>query len=378
MAVKSPFPVSNVIEFASSMGEEIYDPHSDKNEYFVGLTDRFHERFLGRANSTKPGHEVEFIFLKSQEFNAWAASHRGHDVIAMNAAVVAILANLFARLMSDPQSMSWIGNAGSETLAAISVKEGLHSRLLVGARQRPKDALRGRVAHHMASLASMWVFQHELAHIWNGHVDLLHERRGFRSIDELKAASRTGIGSLDLQTLEMDADSYATTNVLLQAIQPRLDRPSDFSELTFPEFEEIGPGASMAYIAMFAIYFLFRSFDEALNLGVDLDRASHPPAPVRQGFAMTSAMVTIETHFGIPQSRTRALAKTVVSHAEEAFARITERQPILVDDALKSWNRDFAARVFRNWNALRPDLDRLKRGGNLPPVSTAWDEAPPS
>jgi hypothetical protein len=181
-----------------------------------------------------------------------------------------------------------------------------------------------------------------------------------RAIDELLMISPgSGMGELDAKTLEMDADVFAITAVLLQSLSG--SRPGKWIN---PKFDDInGDGASAAANALFAIYLIWRMFDEACDLA-NVERRSHPPVPMRQAMMFAAASTALTERHGFEASKAQAVLMAAMISAELCYAK-TKSRPIDVAAIKLSAPQEgqaYVGRLIGNLEVLKPRLEVLLRG----------------
>ena len=207
----------------------------------------------------------------------------------------------------------------------------------------------------LSLLALGFMFEHELGHIFNGHTVWLNQELGFRILAEVGASNIPGLSGVDLQTLEMDADAFATLDGY-----NRLGAADD----------SFGSRQASTFALIFAYYCVWRMFSGHVTNDLDAILAEdHPPAIYRQRFSiglvlellLRDGIYTAET-VGEPIS-------AAIAAAEGAFRTLTG-VPIAIEiHAPETFQKsgELLARLTENWKLLRPQLDVLKRGGVLAP-----------
>ena len=289
-----------------------------------------------RADKTKPGHEVLVGYLENDEFNAFAATIDGHDVIALNIGVLKL--GRGALIKNVNTDIPW--------LKARKFAQG--------------EALLER--------ATQFVFMHELGHIWNGHTSFANQYLGLRVLDELRVtASLSAEQAVDWQTLEMDADGYAAANMVENSIGQSRDHPDSFKHLDLEFDKTYGASASAVAESMFAMYLVWRMFDEAFD-AANLKAADHPSAPMRQRIIVGATAAALVQRHGYSIENAYEMLLIVARVAETFHSAAAGRA--FDAGAFKSAMEDtgYLNSLLRNWADLRPRLEKLKRGGNLPPV----------
>jgi hypothetical protein len=205
------------------------------------------------------------------------------------------------------------------------------------------------------------VFLHELGHIGKGHTLLVAKEFGLPFIDELRmASSGSGIGETDAHALEMDADVFAITAVILQVMSG-----SKSGSWIDPRFEELnGVGAASVASALFAIYLICRMFDEACGLG-NVGIRSHPSAPMRQGMILAMALDVLSKQHGFEAAKAEAVLVAAMMSAERCYGQMRGRPIDLtaIEYSVSQEGQKYVEGLIRNLGVLRPRLELLC-GGN--------------
>jgi len=303
-------------------------------EDMIGTLTQFNQLATNHANTRHPGHFIDIGFFDSDEVNAFAATWEGIDAIAISWGCTTVLRTLFDSALEKP-GFPWVPD---------------HQRI--------------SASMWLYECAKHFIFLHELGHIWNGHTSLLNQRGVLPFIEELSVFPDQGLGSLDRQTMEMDADGFAAANIFSLGLYvhkfPTVNRQIE---------EEYGVGATGLAMASLAIYLVFRMYDEA----IDFDHAAvrvHPSAPLRQRMIAGSLAVAAAKENVFSSEQAMQLIVRGMSSAEDVYSRIrgTKRDDEAFIAALGEEGERYLRRLLRQWHILRPQLDPLKRGGVLPPV----------
>jgi hypothetical protein len=298
-------------------------------EWFAGAVEHL-------AALTKPGHTVLAGFLEDDEFNACACTVDGHDVVAVNLGILRESRRVCSMALASDVDIPWLQSDPSIRSAGLPI---------------------------IWTTAVRFVFLHELGHIWKGHTSLAATEFGLRFIDELRmASSGSEIGETNAQTLEMDADVFASTTIMLQVVTGAENISRNRSWID-PKFDELnGRGASAVASALFAIYLVWRMFDEACVLE-NIEIRSHPPAPMRQSIILAAALDTLTKRHGFEFSKAGAVLTAAMQSAERCFAR-TRGRPVdmaSIAQTISEEGKEYMNRLISNLQVLQPRLDLVKR-----------------
>ena len=206
--------------------DQIYVPDPLKSEtdaWLKGLLVRS-EGWVGnfsRHCDDPSTFKIEIEFFESDDFDAYAAVEGGVDVIRISLGLVFILRDLFDRILSHPDTLTFLGGTALENdrtnYPADQKSIDLAAAMQRGRIYKPKDASRVALADYLFSCAFDFVLSHELFHLFFGHVDYLKLKTGFHVLSELNPII-SGLTNLDRHTLERDADRNAVFNTMARVV----------------------------------------------------------------------------------------------------------------------------------------------------------------
>lgn len=357
------------------MPNYVPDPNGDQNDQWLfELLNRLRgecAKWVLEGLKIESGVDVEFNY--DGEFNAYATIEGGVDVVRINLGVIYILRDLFNRMLSHPQILRDIGNPSIETNVAnypanrktIDLSTAMRE---VDVTQLPKDPTRRNLANWLFFVSVEFIFFHELFHIIHGHVDYLKSLGGLRAISE-SGLELHRLNDLDRHTIEMDADRMAADAMLSRIFGPLLYTQVQFQSLDDPL---ILPRSQRLLGFCFALYTCFRIFaDDSLAHSEDqILRLRHPPAQLRQLSAILDATYLVRNSGYLPEITIEQVQGKAVIECELAFTRLLNDPNARSADILLTVSKQLNMRTkFReHWSLLRPKLDLLKRGGELPPL----------
>jgi hypothetical protein len=347
--------------------EELAPPLVLTQESLFGkLVASFYERARARINVQCPepaSVRLEIGILPYQDFNAWACTYKGVDLIALHSGAIYILRDLFDYMLSNPVVLPQIGNPSSEVAQEYyNIETDTFIAIHSVRRFEPKDSARSDYAATLFQIGLNYIFQHELGHIFNGHTLWLTQTYGTRVLAEVGAASIPNIDLLHLQTLEVDADSFAT-----------LDCLSRFCGLTIsggvPQTRPsiLGATREAIFSVLFALYCTWRiQAPEPVVTLPEVLQADHPPAAQRQRFIASLLLQFTVQHGAFNATDVTDIIKSVIIEAENIFAALTGK-PIDSDLYSRTWDQtvELLQLLHQNWKNLRPQLVPLMRGGRF-------------
>lgn len=215
------------------------------------------ERSVPEHRDHPPFH-VDYI--KSAEANAMAFRHDGFSFIGLTIPLIEVAGQLCTRLCNSIELLSALGLGLTQ-----DVSEAFGSVLL--------------------KILLFFVVSHEYTHIVHGHP--LSEATDSQPINEILMGGQ--VGSLDEQTLEADADSYAIYHVMENWIRGVERSPSitllNMNCASVDDQDELLFGCIVVAIGA---YFVLRPVPELDAKNVYNLR--HPPHPVRLNSLMETAI----------------------------------------------------------------------------------------
>jgi len=314
-----------------------------------------------------PGYRVDIAISEDVKYNALATTDDKGDLVVTSANLPLALEAIFKRALCFKSVIPFAGSFDEDHIDPEPVNRSDLIYFLDSNVPRigfPSDETRSRLASHLTVVAMDFVFEHELGHIWNGHTSLFRSH-GLSAIEEIEKKPDSRIPKIDLQTLEMDADAFAGTAMSGRTYSEHTWLPA------FPKWEdEFGVGSTYLMLRMFAVYLALRCMDEAATLA-KVEMRKHPPIYVRHFIILASWMGAISRSTGRDVNELYKMHPYVAGAAENTFAALTGREVDLsgLNMAFSAEAREYHKSLLKNWALLRPQLDTLKRGGNLAPVS---------
>jgi hypothetical protein len=335
------------------------------------------QRYLGRLQASNYVVErppIQFGLIENLGLRAFATAPPEADFIGINAGLISVTQDLFLSIMAHPEMLPHIGKSADETspnFHGMSVPDALRANPLYSQPIRPKDGTRTSYATMLASIARLFLVNHEFCHLFNGHMDWRQKRLGAKSIDDIASVEITNPSDLDMQTLEMDADCYGVTHTLLDFLRSDLSQSLPHPNLqTYPD---------ALFAVHFAVYCMYRLFnDTPMNADTDLlGRGNHPPAILRN-FMVTA---TLCTHISQDNDISRLIPKDIfdlmttraIRCGEAAFGFLTGHPWDMESAFYKSRYPEgilekctqASSKLLKNWEVVKEQLQPFKRGKQL-------------
>jgi hypothetical protein len=232
------------------------------------------------------------------------------------------------------------------------------------------------LAAALFDVAMDFALMHEVGHLWNGHVDLLHAEIGPLPFQEMRLGDEKGFDPAEAQALEFDADSFAAQKVFARAF--RENQFSEFSDglLKDHRLPLDGDHTATWYFTWFALYAFFRLFDEACAVA-GVQQRPQPRAALRQACLLSTiaAVCARQGWSKLAMPNWEVLATGAGLEAERAICRL--RRTAADANAFQSvWEGpafDQIESYLQTWEGLGSRLKPLKRG-----AMAAKSEAPPA
>ncbi|HEY9048287.1 MAG TPA: hypothetical protein VIN08_20410 [Ohtaekwangia sp.] len=343
-------------------------------DLFTDIRRRFSavNTFLKHSYPNLP--EIHLDFIENDSLNAAATKYKGNYFIGINLGSYFLIYDMFMKMLASKSVWPKIGNNQLETdhkkilKAYINIYDKITFRFDNQDIAIPQDKLRLEFAILCTNHAFDFLIYHEIAHILRGHVgylaSLIENNFYWREFDNL--SQRSKLPSDVSQTLEMDADSFAT-NRSLNIIASNLKDTKQVNEIfrfAFKDWSTILP------IWVFSIYSLFRLFGYRQYAVEDAKKLSHPPSSIRMALIAGNIVTLFELKYG--KELIPSVVKDIIEStkaAEDAFSEITfqEANWDIYRNSYTKESTDYIFSITDNWNKVRPVLEEYALG-NLPPL----------
>lgn len=302
---------------------------------------------------------VHFEYIENWDVNALAFEWDNYDFVGVYVGAIATIYSFFGALLAYPRFLMSIGNPMAEEEWK---SDAFHPKQLY---RQPKDAARRSFAHLIATIAIDFLFAHEIGHLMSGHVKLLRIRKGLPLLAEFDPTQKTREENLTLQTLEMDADSFAVG----QGLATAFGRAADPSHVFPTDWRQwYGTSTQALFSWTLAIYGFFRLFFKGtVNLD-DLDSTNHPPPNIRLSMVLTTVVEFLKKkRLEELMPQLEPIIGEVMRTVETGQALITSTPLNLsgVQQTLDPRANKHLGRLLDQWKILRPELLPLNRGGRL-------------
>lgn len=190
--------------------------------------------------------------VDNDSINAFALKHEDVYVVAFHKGLLYALQNVIAGLFSDESVFS----------------------------SRTKDeTLRGFYSMHLFGLAMDFILEHELSHIFCGHLDYWCNEFDTNALLEIYFTDEIKNTNFDRQTFEMDSDCTALTRLCMWANNVVTKDPRLFGDY----FGQFYTNQIHIFSDLFvSISIIFRLFGDGDFRNVELGTSHHPNPRIRQ------------------------------------------------------------------------------------------------
>lgn len=304
-----------------------------------------------------PNLPLKVGIVDGYRFRATADIWNGIGMICVDLGVIAMIHNLFNGIIFNHDSFPGTGFVEPTEARFRLTLDRLEEVLFMQGYilSYIQDEQRFKLAYTFASTCLCFVLYHEIAHIRNGHVDLIKATSPLSALEEFGQLPTAGVTAFDRRVMEWDADRVGYiisadfgTNRLLGGRYP--DFPVEQRKVAF-----------LLLQSAYALLFELMSNVEARQK--PLAQRFHPPARERLLWLVTKAVDVAEL-MGFEVSTEDRVAAFLLGHTAWALAfdptAPSEVETIEIDDPLA---------FMQHWNVLRSRLTPLNRGSmELAPV----------
>lgn len=360
-------------DFARDVGGAYYPDSNGSGQIskLKALLDGRNARALDRLRLTNPqlanSYRLESGWIYHGQFNARAGIRKEVDCIGINLGVIHILRNLFLSMLSHPRILPSIGNPSLERIRGpYNLSRVTASLEDFRTHTFPNDQVRLQYCSHLFSCGFNFIFQHEFGHLFHGHVDWFKKTYGLWALSEVGASKTEKLRHIDLQTLEVDADGFAAIDVFAEILRIYRTPQGALRPATTNLF---GKSEDAVFGVLFAIYSVFRLFADNENLDDEnILLRDHPPALYRQRFLLAQISEYVLEHEILSPPDFGRVTVSAMVEAEQAFSILTGKSVLHANQLTEPFARSdtMIRQLASNWKLLRPELDLLKRGGELP------------
>jgi hypothetical protein len=315
-------------------------------------------------NKTTPNLPIPYVsVVDSYEVNAIVTKVDKQYYIGLFRGAILMLAELFSRMLANPNILPNIGNTTSEVLnerissAQFAYFEDFVNFADLQNPSVPKDPVRLELASYFLHTAVTYLLLHEYAHIVNGHIDFTRSKYQNNDFEEklsnvtVNGALTENISSIMFrQTCEYDADNWAG-NISLKLMKMMIEntQPKSFlMDVVYKDYK------SAIYYYNFSIYSYWRIFGFKYEMNGDLLGGKHPPSGMRQHFNMAMIFTYLEQIGLQPNEISDQCLRSLVD-VEAAFDSISEQgnNPKGILTTYSEEHLNHMNKIISNWKFVR-------------------------
>lgn len=233
---------------------------------------------LIKESAAQRGFELptpSLAFISDFELNAFADKFEDEYCIGINIGAIYVLNDVFNKIFSSQTAFPNYGDPTREQGILADVNPHIKDASVLFRNpahqgQVPADPERANAAALLTVLAARFLALHEYGHIVNGHVDYKYSvARGFRFEEAPQPEAPNIFSPFDSQTLEMDADGFATQRGLSLALAANQYDGEIFRLLARDKTEAVNLWGTAAHV-------LFRLFADVRLESDTLTENSYP------------------------------------------------------------------------------------------------------
>ncbi|HBJ1654610.1 hypothetical protein [Clostridium botulinum] len=281
------------IEKSNTMNEFRYLNLEDQNscyDYYKTYAKKLIERLKPENNlyNSKSEKMFNFDYKWDDCVNAGSIELKELDMIRINEGTILKLYNLFYKLNTHANiiELAYEPKSCTEIRSRIIYTNHKESDKKIEAEMAfSDDVIRNNIAEYMAMFAIKWVIAHEIGHAFNGHTNYYQEiRKKIQNTNNDKDKEEL---FLELQTMEMDADTFAINRVVDEVMN--LYKNNDKILLFLKNQKDL---LRLVILSIHGVFFLFRDNDNYEDAKVE-----HPSTFVRECFTLDSMKESLSKNY---------------------------------------------------------------------------------
>ncbi|MBI5351834.1 MAG: hypothetical protein HZB50_04270 [Chloroflexi bacterium] len=317
-------------------------------------------------NSFSP-FEVEFGYINSPGLNAQVVLYVLEDkaYIGLNVGSAVIIFNYFFQALSHPNLLMNIGDPKSEKYEkkkVLGVILNLNSDGAFNAtygdgqpwiEYHPNDSTRLDYARLLSLHSIIFLIEHEIAHLVNGHLALRSHNR---------------LDSFSKQVLEWDADTWAMSQGVARTIKHISQLPHEIPEPIRWVYSSFENGLSAWLFSVTSLFLL----NSSISFDIDkLEDYDHPPSPLSASFVLSTTLEYLSA-----KSTEKFIRKyEEMNHGVDVFMQSLETLSLLTgnsiyrDEIKKAYSEPalyHLQRLISRWKEIRPLLEPYAYVRKLP------------
>lgn len=234
---------------------------------------------INNEYNRKTTKQLNFNYFWDDCVNAGSIEIKDLDIIRVNEGTILKLYNLFYKLNTRMNiiELSSETKLRTELNTTIFYKnsksddEEIKSEMVLS-----DNSIINNVAEYMAMFAIKWIIAHEIGHAFNGHTKYYLEIR--KKLDgEVNEDTKEQL-FLDLQTMEMDADTFAI-NRIIDVVMDLYKKNDKILSILKNQKDLL----KLVVFSIHGVFYLFRDSDLYTSTKIE-----HPPTAIRECFVIDS------------------------------------------------------------------------------------------
>lgn len=314
---------------------------------------RVGNEFINHIKTIYPNlPSIHFNIIENNVINASAKKFENIFFIGINVGTLNLIDDLFLKIQSSKPLKS-------EDFPKLNLKnssKGLEYDPLYDPTILSFSKRNLNLASQQARIVTKFIIYHEICHILRGHLGLVANNFNL-SINEINDIDDIDIINV-LQTLEMDADSFATNRSINDLLEKRIPN-QDAKNSIFKDLE------TFTFHYAYSVYCFFRIFG-FYNLDISNIKSKSHPEPAYRISMILDNIATIMIDRNIPNIH-NILSGTAkaIGEAETDLNDITffDNQ---IKRVLEIYNNekliDYKYKILSNWKEVKPKLEKYSYG----------------
>lgn len=323
-------------------------------------------------------------FTTDLDVNAFADKIEDEYCIIINIGTVLVLQDVFNKIFSSKEAFPQYGDPSGERGAEVGINPHIWDATTIltnptAGGSMPVDPIRATAAALLTMLAIRFLALHEFGHIVNGHVDYRYSLGlGFRLNEVPRPEAASAFSPLDSQTLEMDADAFATQFGLHSVLQAQTYGGKIFDLLARDKKEAVNLWHTAAHV-------FFRLFANARLESETLSENTYPTFGARiighrsliAELLLNQVSPALRQELGIEGVSVVDVCQMSMAHFQSVERAFHEMHPAeyaahaldMYEAQIAEPEKQASAERLRHWGVLRPKLMRYAFGSEtLAPV----------
>lgn len=330
----------------------LYEHDSSFIKRFVERSKDLIENLKNASHLIRKPPKIIFNVIYNPELNACAKIVNDDlYLIGINAGVFFIVDDLSRRILSHKDNLKQIGSPEIEIYSIPTIRNYYNNaKQLIDfgpidyehfKNLHPIDKIRDNYARLLLEIILEFVYHHELAHILNGHLKI--KRNSY----------------LDFQTLEMDADCIATSQILAKHVRifKGVIKTSECYKVFYNDIKSV-----IFFICYALLLFNRITADYPINKKMLLTDLSHSKPRIRQIQIASTILEYFNKYFNdiiTTNEITETFGEALVE-CEKNYISVTGNNvdKASFDEATSDEAKIQVNKLITHWEILKPELEK--------------------